>query len=88
MKQIIVVKPNTLSAQNKKELIDSNFVVIEHENPSEVRIITQLDGFDGDDMFSALIGTIKKQGFGVKSDFAELFLSKVQDRVLKKSLTK
>jgi len=84
MKQIVVVKPNTLSSQSKQALKDADVVLIEHENPSEIRIISQVEGFDGDDFFNSLVETIQKQGFGVKSDFTQVLLSKVQEKNKKK----
>lgn len=80
MKQIVVVKPNTLSNESKQALKDADVVLIEHENPSEIRIISQVEGFDGDDFFNSLVETIQGQGFPVKSAFAQIFLNKVQEK--------
>lgn len=59
MKQIIVVKPNSLDEANKKLLTDAGIVLIEHENPNEVRVITQVEGLEGDDVFNCAIDAIR-----------------------------
>ena len=49
MKQIIIVKPGSLDEQSRKLLNQPDVVLIEHENPEEVRIVNLLDGLDGFD---------------------------------------
>lgn len=80
MKQIIVVKPNSISDESKKLLKEENCILIEHENPSEVRIISLTEGLEGNDLFNSMVETIQKQGYTVKSDLTENFLKKIQKK--------
>lgn len=80
MKQIVVAKPNTLSNESKQALKEANVVLIEHENPSEIRIISQVEGFNGDDLFNSLCETIQKSNAVVKSEFAQNLLLKITDK--------
>lgn len=80
MKQIIVTKPNSLSAEDKASLKENDIILIEHENPSEVRVINQIEGFEGDDLFDSLVETIKSGLDSTKSSFASRLLSKIIDK--------
>ena len=80
MKQIIVTKPNSLSAEDKATLKENDIILIEHENPSEVRVISQIEGFEGDDLFDSLVETIKADSGSAKTSFAIRLLSKIMDR--------
>ena len=83
MQQIIVVKPNSVSEEQKQFLKENNCLVIEHMHPSEVRIVSLTEGFDGDDMFNSLVEAIQKSGTNVKQDFVDKFLLKIQNRKIK-----
>lgn len=67
MKQIVVVKPKTLSAKDKGKLTKGGYLVIEHEMPSEVRIIQKTEGINGDvillSAMKALVSTYPKDKF-------------------------
>lgn len=80
MKQIIVVKPNSISEEQKQFLRENNCIVIEHLNPSEVRIISLMEGFDGDDFLNSMIEAIQKSSYTTKQDFTDRLLSKIQSR--------
>lgn len=84
MKQIIVVKPNSISEEQKQFLKENNCIVIEHPNPSEVRIISLTEGFDGDDLLNSMMESIQKSSYTTKQDFTDRFLSKIQNRSEKK----
>lgn len=49
MKQIIIVKPGSVDQRTRRFLNKSDVILIEHENPEEVRIVNILDGLDGFD---------------------------------------
>lgn len=85
MKQIIVVKPNSISVEQKEFLKENNCIVIEHNNPNEVRIISLTEGFDADDLFNTMVETIQKSAYTTKQDFTDRFLSKIQNNVKGKS---
>lgn len=79
MKQIIVVKPNSLDEANKVLLKEADIVLIEHENPNEVRIINNIDGFEGNDVFNCLVDAIRGTDNTDKPNtlFAKLLLAKI-----------
>lgn len=80
MKQILVVKPDTLSQQDKQRLQENDIILIEHPNPEEVRVITSLEGIEGNDVLDALAEATKKAGWNVSADFTKFFLDKVLAR--------
>ena len=80
MKQIIVVKPNSVSAENKKMLQEENCILIEHEKPSEVRVICLAEGLEGDDLFNSLIESILKSNYSTQQDFTNKLLTKILNR--------
>lgn len=63
MKQIIVVKPKSLDKESKDLLKKDGIIVIEHEDPSAVRVITQLEGLDGNDIFMCAIDAIQRSTY-------------------------
>lgn len=48
MKQLIIVKPNSLSPKDKKKLTKEGNVVIEHENPLEMKFRHTTEGMELD----------------------------------------
>ena len=58
MKQIIVVTPNSISTEGKNLLLKEGIILIEHEDPTKVRVINNIDGFEGDDIFNCLVDAI------------------------------
>jgi hypothetical protein len=55
MKQIIVTPPNSLNEKTKAILISNNIILIECENPQDVRVIGVLDQIKGDDLIDSII---------------------------------
>lgn len=47
MKQILIVKPKSISPKDKEKLSKNGFVVVEHDTPDTVRIIQQFDEATG-----------------------------------------
>ncbi len=72
----MAIKLNTVEQLRK----DADCVVIEHDNPTEVRIVSLTEGFEADDMFNSMIETIERQGFMTKSVFTDCFLSRIKKR--------
>lgn len=81
-KQIIVVKPNSLTPEGKALLLSEGVIVIEHENPAEARVIDSIDGYTGDDVFNAAIDAIlQTQNTDVpKTKFANKLLLSIQKK--------
>jgi hypothetical protein len=82
MKQIIIMKPNSISEVDKQYLKDNECIVIEHENPLEVRIIKPLEGFEGNDIIECLIGAIEStiHTDTPKIKLAQLLMSKLKTK--------
>ena len=81
MKQIIVTKKDTISPSDKDILKENGIILIECENPNEVRVINQIEGFEADDFVGAMIETIKST---VHSSVRDEFAKKLLDRAKKK----
>lgn len=62
MKKIMLVKPKTVNQKDRKELEKNGFTVIEHPFPSEVKIVTELDGIQGDVILMSAIYAISQAG--------------------------
>lgn len=58
MKQIIITKPGSLKPEAIAHLLEHGVVVIEHENPEEVRVISPLDGLDANDLLTSMAKAI------------------------------
>jgi hypothetical protein len=74
LKQVMVVKPNTITDEDKEVLAQSNIIVIECENPDDVKLLTFYDGVRGDDFLMSLIKGVAQGGTYTKEKFCnELF---------------
>lgn len=80
MKQILVVIPGSLSKASIEKLEKDEFIIIEHPKPNEVRIITSLDGIEGNDFIVALIKAID----GGKNEFYYYLSNKLYEKASKK----
>ena len=81
MSQILVVKPNSIKPDAIDAIEKKGIVIIEHENPEEVRVITSMEGYNGDDVFMAAIETIDDFGNEKgKKLFAEILTKKIKSR--------
>lgn len=82
MKQILIVKPSTISDAQKAQLDKNGIIIIEHINPAEVRLITSMDGFDGNDVFMAAIEAIVDipASQKVQSKFTEELIKRLKKR--------
>lgn len=60
-KQLLIVKPNTISSKDKEKLSKNGYLLIEHPFPGDVRVISALD-VDGSILLSAAMGTIVANG--------------------------
>jgi hypothetical protein len=78
MKQIIVVKPGSIKEADRAILTGEGIVIIEHEKPFEVRVINNIEGFDGDDIFNSALQTINESTSDVlRSKFTGLLLTAI-----------
>lgn len=60
-KQLLIVKPGTVSQKDKEKLTKNGYLLIEHPFPSDVRVISALDA-DASVLLSAAMGTISYNG--------------------------
>lgn len=73
-KQVMVVKPNTIKQEDKERLALQEIIVIEIENPDDVKLLTFYDGVKGDDFIMSLITAVEHSGIYSKERFVtELF---------------
>lgn len=82
MKQILIVKPSTISEEQKESLKKNEIIVIEHSNPEEVRLITSMEGFDGNDVFMSAIEAIDDVSGNQKAQikFAEALAKRLKSK--------
>lgn len=59
---ILFVKPGAVSAADKTALHDAGVVVVEVENPHDVKLVRASATIAGDAMFSALLGAVVEEG--------------------------
>ena len=68
-KQLLIVKPGTVSPKDKEKLTKNGYLLIEHPFPGDVRVISALDA-DASVLLSAAMGTISANGYeSVKAGF-------------------
>lgn len=80
MKQIVIVKPGTISAKDKEKLSKNGYVVVEHQFPGDVRIVDKLDipdVTDGNEIFWSAIHGVYSSELATKN-FANSFLAKIK----------
>lgn len=63
MKQIIVVKPKSLSKEDIHKLQENGMIVIEHERPDEVKIKIGIPEIEGGIIMNAAIKAIAESSF-------------------------
>jgi hypothetical protein len=68
-KKIMIVKPDTISAKDKKELTKNNVLVIEHPFPGDVRILSEADSISGDDLLMSGLKAVAHGSMSNKADF-------------------
>jgi hypothetical protein len=60
---ILPVKPGTISAEDKAALREIGVLVIEHEHPSEIRILRPFSEIEGGDLLlAAMRGVMAEDG--------------------------
>lgn len=47
-KSLIITKPGVLSEYQKQRLEDTNFILLELDHPSEIRVVDDISQIDGD----------------------------------------
>lgn len=77
MKKIMIVTPGSIKPKDKEKLSKNGCLVIEHEKPNEVRIITETDEITGNAVLMAAMEGI------ITSSTAELqFANHLAKRIL------
>lgn len=54
MKRILIIKPGSIHEHTIKELRENDVIVIQHEKPEEVRVVSQFESLETDEVFLAL----------------------------------
>ena len=80
MKQIIIVKPGSLSDESIKIIENAGGIVIQHEKPNEVRVMNFFEtDVEADDVYRAAIKAIHETGFdSIRTDFAKNLLVSIK----------
>lgn len=71
-KQVMVVKPNSISPEDKQKLSDGNIIVIETDKPDDVKLLSFYDGVKGDDFIMSLILGVESSNFSKEKFSTEL----------------
>lgn len=80
MREILIIKPGSLSKASIEKLEKDDFIVIEHLNPNDVRIITAMDGVQGNDFIVALIKAVN----GGRAEFYNYLSNKLYEKATQK----
>lgn len=75
MKQILIVRPDTLNAKDKEKLTKNGFLYIEHPNPEEVKVIVETSSENANDVMLSALYALNKLGP------EERFVSELQRRM-------
>lgn len=62
MKQILIVRPDTLNAKDKEKLTKNGFLWIEHPNPEEVKIVVETSDANSNDIMLSALYAINRLG--------------------------
>lgn len=83
MKPIIIIKPKSLSAHDKRILLKEGLIVIEHENPNEIKTLNHLSPIDDNEVLIASVQSILNNNYSdnAKKLFGENLLRLIQKRV-------
>lgn len=72
-KQVMVVKPNAISKEDKETLTAQDIIVVEAANPDDVKLLTFYDGVKGDDFIMSLISGVDLNSYSKEKFVNELF---------------
>lgn len=88
MKQIIIVQPKSISAIDKQKLSKSGTIVIEHQDPDKVRVITPMEGAEVNDMCLSALEALAIHSCDTPSkNFVRMFVEKMKaDRAIPEEL--
>jgi hypothetical protein len=82
MKQLIIVKPGTMKSDQIEMLKEHNVIVVEHDAPNEVKVMSIWDGMEGDDFIGSLMHTVTYSP-STHSTFVKNFFEKIRNRLIK-----
>lgn len=79
MKKIVIIKPKSLSPKDKEKLTKAGCVVIEHQNPNEVRLIEESDLVTGNAALMSAMNAIANSSYGsqTRNDFSAMFAKRI-----------
>lgn len=63
--KIIIVKPNAISKSKQKELKEAGYIVVETNNPDEVKVIDEFGDLDRDVLLSSALSALDYGNDGV-----------------------
>lgn len=82
---ILPIRPGTISAADKRALSKAGVIVIEHDNPSEVRLLRPIAELDSNDLLRCAMGALMvdsgQYGINNRQAFATLVHKLLQGRV-------
>jgi hypothetical protein len=82
---LLPVKPGTLNAKDKATLRKAGVIVIEHDNPSELRLLRPSSELDGGDLLRAALTALMKRTGTCGNDQREAFAVAVHAAVMAKA---
>lgn len=79
MKQLIIVKPGTVSDKDKELSVKNGFIIIEHPEPDSIQIVTDVSGISADPIIQAALIAVYtyESGSNPRRTFADLILKKI-----------
>lgn len=66
MKQIIISKEDNITAESKKLIEEKGIILIECEDPEQIRVVGDLEFYTEDDIFKSAIEVVDYSSFGEK----------------------
>lgn len=80
MKQLIIVKPNTVTKDKMQELKECGFVVLELDDPNSIKIVIGMDGISGNIIAKTALETIQSSySTATREEFAKKLLSAIKE---------
>lgn len=82
--KIIVTKPKSISVKDKKLMQKNGFIVIEAENPQDVKVISEVEILDTSDLLMSALFSITQgnQSLSYQSYFAGELIKRIQKKEL------
>lgn len=81
MKQIVIVKPGTVSSRDKERLTKAGMICIEHPNPDEVRIVKQASDSQFEDLAMAGLHAAEAASKSMAVDASKVLVAELNNRL-------